>query len=80
MNYRLELSHLVLLCAAAPICLPFHTLHHSWLANDTARTNFIRVSFQLQSWPDLFGERESKISCFHHFRFLMVIAYLFAFG
>ena len=52
MNYRLELNHLVHLCAATPIPLPLHTLPHSCLANDSAETNFIRVSFQLQCWPD----------------------------
>ena len=52
MTFRLELIHLALLCAATLAHLLSHTLHHSCLANGIERTNFIRVSFQLQRWPD----------------------------
>ena len=64
-NYKLELNHLVHLCAATPIPLPLHTLPHSCLANDSVETNFIRVSFQLQQrWPDLLTIRTG---CFRRF-------------
>ena len=66
-KYRLELNHLVLLCAASPIPLPFRTLYHSCWAGDTEMTNFTGVSFQLPCWPDLLAERATKIGCFRHF-------------